>query len=116
MLQLQHCGHRLPAHVFDGVLIAEPVGTFDRVVHVEAPIVAVAHIAERRRHAALRRDGMAARREHLGDAGRLQSRGRHSQRGAQSRAAGTDDHDVIAVLDDFVSLRHRRLRKFRTSA
>ena len=102
MFQLQHRRHRLPAHVLDGVLVAEPVGALDRVVHVEAPIVAVAHVAERGRHAALRRHGMTARREHLGDAGRLQSRRRHSERSPQSRAAGTDDHDVIAVLDDFV--------------
>ena len=41
--------------------------------------------------------------KHLGDAGRPQSRRRHSERGAQAGAAGADDHDVIAVLDDFVA-------------
>jgi hypothetical protein len=45
MLQLEHCRHRLPAHVFDGILIAQPIGTFGSIVHVKTPIVAVAHIA-----------------------------------------------------------------------
>ena len=113
MFQLEHRGHRLPAHVLNGILIAEPVGTLDRVVHVEAPVVAVAHVSERSRHAALRRHGVAARRKHLCDAGRFQSRCSHSERRAQSCPARTDDHDVIAVLDDFVSLSLRRLRRRR---
>src|SRR5258707_12809845 len=49
MLQFQHRGYRLAAHIFDRILVAEPVGALDRVVHVKAPIVAVAHIAERSR-------------------------------------------------------------------
>ena len=106
MLQLEHRGHRLPAHVLDGVLVAEPVGALNRVVHVETPVVAVAHVSERGRHAALRRHGVAARRKHLCDAGRFQSRCGHSERRAQSCPARTDDHDVIAVLDDLVSLCH----------
>ena len=57
-----------------GVLVAEPVGALDRVVHVEVPIVSVAHIAERG--------------------------------GSQSGATRADDHDVIGVLDNLVSLRH----------
>jgi len=73
VFELQHSGYGFPAHVLDGVLVAEPIGALDRVVHVETPIVSVAHIPERGRHAALRGDGMAACREDLGDASRLQS-------------------------------------------
>jgi hypothetical protein len=82
MLQLQYGRHRLPAHVFDGILIAQPVGTLDGVVHVEAPIVAVTHVAERSGHAALRGHGVAACREDLRDASRPQSRRRHPQSGS----------------------------------
>ena len=64
MLELDDRRDRLAAHVFDRVLVAEPVRPLDRVVHVPAPVV-VAHIAERGGDAALRRDGMAAGREHL---------------------------------------------------
>jgi len=45
MLELDDRRHRVLAHVFDRVLIAEPVGALDRVVHVPAPIV-LAHIAD----------------------------------------------------------------------
>src|SRR5258708_4842596 len=107
MFQLQYRGHGLPAHVLDGVLVAEPIGTLDRVVHVETPIVAVAHIAEPRGHAALRGDSMTARREDFCDASRLQSRRGHSQCGPQPPAAGTADPPIIPVLNDFASLPHR---------
>ena len=103
MLELDHRGDRLAAHVFDGVLVAEPVGALDRVVHVPAPVV-LAHIAERGGDAALSRDGVAARREDLGDAGGLQSRRGHAERGAQTGAAGADDDDVIEMLDDRIGL------------
>ncbi len=73
MLKLIHGGRRVAAQIFDGVLIAEPVGPLHGVVHVPAPIV-LAHIAQRGRDAALGRHRVRARREHLGDAGRLQSR------------------------------------------
>ena len=62
MLELDDRRDRLAAHVFDRVLVAEPVGAPDRVEHVPAPIV-LFHIAERRADAALRGDGVAARRE-----------------------------------------------------
>src|SRR6516225_2884412 len=39
MLELDDCGYRAATHVFDRVLITEPVRTFDGVVHVPAPVV-----------------------------------------------------------------------------
>ena len=73
MLELVDRVGRLAAQIFDGVLVAEPVRPLDGVVHVPAPVVR-AHIAERRGDAALRRDGVRAGREHLGDAGGAQAR------------------------------------------
>ncbi len=66
MLQFDDRRDRLAAHVFDRVLVAEPVRALDRVVHVPAPVV-VAHVAERGGNAALRGDGVAAGREHLAE-------------------------------------------------
>src|SRR5690606_14662507 len=83
----------------DGVLVAEPVRALDGVVEVEAPVV-LAHVAERGRDAALRRDGVRAGREHLGNAGGVQALGGEAEGGAQSGAAGADDHDVVLVLGD----------------
>ena len=101
MLELDDRRDAVAAHVFDRVLVAQPVGALDRVVHVPAPVVR-AHVAERRRDAALRRHGVAAGREHLGDAGGLEALVGHAEGRAQARAAGADDDDVVFVIDDGV--------------
>jgi hypothetical protein len=67
MFQLDDGGDSLPAHIFDSVLVAEPIGPLDRVVHMPLPTV-FAEVAETGRNAALGRDRMAACREHLCDA------------------------------------------------
>ena len=56
------------AEELDGVLVAEPVRSLDGVVEVVAPIV-LAHVAERGRDTALRRDRVTAGREDFRDAG-----------------------------------------------
>ena len=101
MFEFVHRGRRVAAQIFDRVLVAEPVGALDRVVHVPAPVV-LAHVAECGRDAALRRHGMRARREHFGDAGGAQSRFAAADHRAQARAAGADDHDVVDVILDRV--------------
>ncbi len=106
MLQLIDGRNGLAAHVLDRVLVAEPVRTLDGVVHVPAPVVRP-HVAERRADAALRGHGVAAGREHLGDAGGLQPRRAHAERRAQSRSAGADDDHVVGVIDDVVGARGR---------
>jgi hypothetical protein len=72
MFQFDDRGNGFAAHVFDRVLVAEPVGALDGVVEVEAPVV-LAHVAERGGNAALRRHGVRAGRENLGDAGGLEA-------------------------------------------
>ena len=64
MLQLQDNFGGVAAHVLDRILVAEPVGALDGVVHVPLPGV-VRHVGQRRSNPALCRDGVAARREHL---------------------------------------------------
>ena len=73
MFELDHRRHGVAAHIFDGVLVAQPVRALHSVVHVPAPVV-LAHVPEAGGDAALRGDGMAAGREHLGDAGGLPAR------------------------------------------
>ena len=101
VLELDHRAGRFLAHELDRVLIAEPVRALDGVVHVPAPVV-LAHVAERRADAALRGDRVAARREHLGDAGGRQPRVREAERRAQTGAAGADDDDVVGVIDELI--------------
>ena len=106
MFELDHRRDRLAAHIFDRVLIAEPVGALDGVVEVPAPVV-LAHIAERGRDTALGGDGVAAGGEDLGDAGGLQTLDRHAEGRAQTGAAGADHDDIVSVVDDRVGLGHR---------
>ena len=62
MLQLIDRLRGLTAQIFYGVLIAEPVGTFDRVIHMPAPII-FPHIAQSRGDAPLSRHRMRTSRK-----------------------------------------------------
>ncbi len=115
MLELDHRGRRLAAQIFDRVLVAEPVGALDRIVHVPGPMVR-AHVAEAGGDPALRRDGMAAGREDLGDAGGLQPLLGRAHGRAKPGAAGADDDHVIAVIDDLVGAQAAAPNAIRASA
>ncbi len=99
VLELIHRRRRIAAHIFDGVLIAEPVRPLDGVVHVPAPVV-LAHVAERCSNAALGRDGVRAGRKHLADAGGAQPCFAAADHRAQAGAAGPDHDHVVAVIFD----------------
>jgi hypothetical protein len=102
MLQFVDGRRRLAAEVLDGVLVAEPVGAFDRVVHVPAPVI-LAHVAERGGDAALRRDRMRTGREDLGDAGGPEARFAGAKRRPQAGSAGADHDDIEQVLRHRIS-------------
>ena len=70
---------------------------------MEAPVV-LAHVAERGGNTALRGDRVRARREHFGQAGCLQAFLCEPERGAQTRAARTDDDHVVFVLLNLVGI------------
>ncbi len=97
MFQFHYGGNGFAAHVLDGVLVAEPVGTLDGVVHVPAPVI-LAHVTQCRAHAALGGDGVAAGGEDLGDAGGFQAGSRHAEGSAQAGAAGAEHHHVVFVF------------------
>ena len=101
MLELIDRRRRLPAQIFDRVLVAQPVRALHGVVHVPGPMVRP-HVPERRRDPALSGDGVAAGREHLGDARRPQPRPGRPHRRPKPRPAGADDDDVVTVVDDLV--------------
>src|SRR4029078_4812667 len=99
MLELVNGFGGVAAEIFDGVLVAEPVGALDGVVHMPAPIVR-AHIAERSRDAALGSDSMRAGGEDLGDAGGAKSGLARADHGAKPGTAGADHDDVVGMVDD----------------
>src|SRR6476661_1608178 len=105
MLELQHDLGGVAAHVLDGVLIAEPIGALDRVIHMPLPGV-VGHVGQGRSNPSLRCDGMAARRKHFRDARGLEATCCHSHGCAQAGATGTDNDDVICVIDGGIGLGH----------
>ena len=97
MLKFINGGLGVGAHVFDGVLIAQPVRPLDRVVHVPAPIV-LFHVAKRRRDASLGSHSVAAGGKHLGDASRLEARRPHAERRPKTGSTGADDDRVIGFI------------------
>ena len=101
MLQFKHGGGRFAAQKFDGVLIAQPVGALDGVIHVPAPVV-FDHVAERGGNAALRRHRMAAGREYLGDVDGLQARLRAAQRRPQSGTAGANNNNIVGMISNWI--------------
>jgi len=103
MFELDHRRHRLAAHIFDSVLVAQPVSALDGVVEMPAPVV-LAHVAERRRDPALGGYRVAPRGKNLCDAGCLEPLERQPEGGPQPCAARADYNHVIGVVDDIVCL------------
>ena len=69
VFEFYNCRNGFFAHVFNGILVAQPVRPFYRIIHVETPII-FAHIAQRGADAALRGDRMATCGEDLADTSR----------------------------------------------
>jgi len=93
MLEFEHDLGRHPAHEFDRVLVAEVIGSLDRVVHVPQPAV-LPHVSKRGADAALRRDGVRAGGKYFGQHGDLEAGLCQLQRRTHAGTAGTDDHSV----------------------
>ena len=66
-----------------------------------APVV-LAHVSQRGADAALCGHGMAAGREHLGQRRGLEAGLGESEGRAQTGTAGTDNDDVVAMVDEVV--------------
>ena len=93
VFELDHHFHGLLAHELDGVLVAEPVGTLDGIVHVPAPMIFLG-VAKGGGHATLGSHGMGAGGENLGEHGGLQAGFGQLNGGTQAGATGTHDHRV----------------------
>ena len=101
MFEFVHSGGSIAAEIFDGVLVAQPVGPLHGVVHVPAPVVH-AHIPERRGDAALRGDGVRPGGKDLCHARGLEPGFGAAERRAKPRAARSHDNDIERVIPDRV--------------
>ena len=101
VLEFVNGSRRFAAEIFDRVLVSEPVGALDGVIHVPAPVI-FAHVSERCGDAALRCNRVRAGRENLGDTGGLQSGLRGAKRSPKARAACADNDDVIGMVNEFI--------------
>ena len=105
MFQFDHCSSGLLAHIFNGILVAQPVRPLDGIVHVPAPVI-LAHIAQGRAHAPLGRNGVTAGGKDLGDASRFQLFLGHAEGGAQPGAAGAYHNNIVFMLNQLVGCAH----------
>lgn len=89
------------SHVVDGVLVAEPIGALDSVVHVVLPAVFF-HVAESGVDSALSGDRVRSSWEELGDASSVEASFREAKGSAETSSTGADDESVEFVIDDFI--------------
>ena len=115
MVEFVNGGGRIAAQVLDCVLVAEPVGAFNGVVHMPSPIVRP-HVAERSRNATLRRDGVRTRGKHFRNARRAQAGPGAADARSQARAARADHNNIECVVGDRIGLASERRRALRGRA
>src|SRR5690606_7906175 len=96
VFELVHGIGRFTAHEFDGVLVAEPVGTLDRVIHVPVPVV-LAHVAQRGTDATLCGHGVGTCGEHFGEHCHRQTGFSQLKGTTHAGPAGTYDHHIEAA-------------------
>src|SRR5690606_27731917 len=94
VLQLEHGLRTYGAHVFDGILVTDVVGTLDGVIHVPAPVVVRISRSDGTGDAALGGNGVRTGREHLGYNGSLVTTLSQLQRRAHTGTTTTDDDGV----------------------
>src|SRR5690606_25242306 len=95
VLEFEHGLRTDGAHVFDGVLVTDVVGTLDGVVHVPAPVVVRIGRSDGTGDAALGGNGVRTGREDLGHHGSLVAALGQLQRGTHAGTAATNDDGVI---------------------
>lgn len=81
----------------DGVLVTQPVGTLDGVIHVPSPIILV-HVAEGGVDAALGSHGVASSREQLGNAGSVEASLSKTEGSSKTGATGSNNECIVLVV------------------
>lgn len=97
MLELDNGGGSLTGHVVNGILVTEPVGTLDSVIHVPSPVVLV-HVAEGGIDATLSSDSVASSGKKLRDTGRIETGLGETEGSTETGTTGTNDNGIVLVV------------------
>lgn len=101
MLKLDDGSRSLAGHVVNSVLVTEPVGSLDGIVHVPSPVVLV-HVTQGSVDTALCGDGVTSRGEELGDTGSVEASLGKTESSAQTGTTSTHDDGIVLVINDGV--------------
>lgn len=101
VLELDDGRRSLTSHVVDGVLVTEPVGALDGVVHVPVPVILV-HVSQGSVDTTLGSNGVGTSGEQLGDTGGVEAVLGQAEGSAETRTTGAHHHSVVLVVDDAV--------------
>merc|ERR1719352_104818 len=101
VLKLNDGGGRLSGHVVDCILVSQPVGAFDSVIHVPPPIIRF-HVAQSCVDASLRCHSVAASGEELGDDGGLETFLDKTKCCSEASTTSTNDHSIVLVVNNWV--------------
>lgn len=105
VLQFDDSLGRLPCHVVYSVLIAQPVRSLNRVVHMPLPVILL-HVAQRRIDAALGGDCVRSGGKQLGDHRRSESLGHQAEGSPQSSSTSTHNNGIIRMVHHGVLFRN----------
>ncbi|KAH3663545.1 hypothetical protein OGAPHI_004946 [Ogataea philodendri] len=94
-------------HVVDGVLVSQPVRTFDSVVHVPSPFVRV-HVTESGVDTTLSCHSVRSGWEQFRDTGNFEALLGQTKRCSKTGTTGTNHDDIVFVVDDVIILGHCR--------
>ena len=96
-LELAHPVRRLAGVQLGHAPVVDVLAAAHRIAEVDAPVVAVVHVPERRGDASFRHHGVGLAEERLADEADGHPGGGRLDRGAEPGAAGPDDEHVVIV-------------------
>ncbi len=97
MLEFDNGSRGLAGHVVNGILVAEPVGALDGIVHVPPPVILV-HVPEGSVDATLGGNGMTSRGEELRDTGSVEAGLGKTECCTETRATCADNESIVLMI------------------
>ena len=90
MFKLDNRLRSFSGHVVNGVLVTEPIGTFNGVVHMPMPVIRM-HVSESSVNTTLGSNSVRTSREELGDTSSLETSFGKTESSTETGTTGTND-------------------------